>query len=224
MPNQIDNSDSGNKADNDDLILSYMTLRKTVGYMGMLLPVVLYLGGYWIFGLEAQPSLSDYYYTPMRGIFVGFLFAIGSFFFAYRGHDIRDSISGFIVSVCAACVALFPTVNCQAPNTLWYHKLHIGSAAVLLLTLAYIAAFLFTETHSDKPPTKQKLKRNCVYRICAGLIVGSVVGAGVYAYGFEVCKPGVFGPPAVLLFEATALMAFGFAWAVKGEAIFADEK
>ena len=217
------NAVPNNDPDNDDLILSYMTLRKTVGFMGMLLPFVLYLGGYWIFGLEMQPSLSDYYYTPMRGVFVGFLFAIGSFFFAFKGHDIRDAISGKIVAICAVCVALFPTVNCQMPNTLWYHKLHIGSAAVLLLTLAYISAFLFTQTHGNKPPTPQKLKRNRMYRTCSVIIVGSVIGAGVFAYGYEVCKPGVFNAPVILFFEATALIAFGLAWATKGEAIFADK-
>src|SRR5215468_1540580 len=92
------------------LIISYLGLRKAVGFIGLGLPFVL------IFGNQLFPdspwfqySISDYYYTHMRNVFVGSLCAIGVFLITYRGYDICDRIAGALASVFAIGVALFPT-------------------------------------------------------------------------------------------------------------------
>ncbi len=61
---------------------SYMTLRKAVGWIGLLLPFVLMLGGYFIFkGKFVESSISYYYHTGMRDVFVGALCAVALFLF-----------------------------------------------------------------------------------------------------------------------------------------------
>ena len=51
----------------DSLVLSYLTLRKAVGILGISLPVVLAVGGTIFCGLELQRSISSYYYSLPAG-------------------------------------------------------------------------------------------------------------------------------------------------------------
>ena len=75
-----------NKLGNEkSLIISYLTLRKIIGILGIALPFVLYLGALIIFQINIQSSISSYYYTGMRGVFVGTLFVIGFFCFHTKG-------------------------------------------------------------------------------------------------------------------------------------------
>ncbi len=60
-----------------DQTYTYLALRKAVGWIGILLPLVLILGMLLIFRGDAiQKTISQYYYTGMRDVFVGALCAI----------------------------------------------------------------------------------------------------------------------------------------------------
>ena len=75
------------------LIISYMTLRQAIGWLGILLPFALLIGNYLIslvtdFETGCNPfkmSISDYYYTRMGEVFVGTLCAVALFLFCYNG-------------------------------------------------------------------------------------------------------------------------------------------
>ena len=56
--------------ENSSLVISYMTLRKMVGYLGILLPVLVVIGGELIPAGEIRDSVSAYYYSSMRDLFV----------------------------------------------------------------------------------------------------------------------------------------------------------
>ena len=95
--------------DGNQLIVSYMFLRQTVGWIGTLLPFVL-LFGLPISSTEPRPdSMSGYYYTDMRNIFVGALCALGVFLAAYDGYDDVDRWITNIAGLCAVGVAFCPT-------------------------------------------------------------------------------------------------------------------
>src|ERR1700743_3976263 len=69
------------------LVVSYFGLRRAIGVSGLLLPIVLWPVGWWLFKVPVQDNMSSYYYTPLRDVFVGTMFAIGVFLFCYRGND-----------------------------------------------------------------------------------------------------------------------------------------
>ncbi len=71
----------------DSLVLSYLTLRKAVGIIGCALPFVLVIGTAVLQGSGIQASISGYYYTDMRNVFVGSLCAIGIFLMSCRGYS-----------------------------------------------------------------------------------------------------------------------------------------
>jgi hypothetical protein len=97
------------RQDKNELIISYMFLRKTVGWIGTLLPVVLIAGNVIFFTTSLPGSMSGYYYTHMRDVFVGALCALGVFLVAYAGYDQMDRWITNIAGLGAIGVAFFPT-------------------------------------------------------------------------------------------------------------------
>lgn len=69
------------------LVVSYLGVRRAIGAIGLLLPIVLGPVGWLVFGIEIQDNMSSYYHTPLRDVFVGSMCAIGIFLFCYRGYD-----------------------------------------------------------------------------------------------------------------------------------------
>jgi hypothetical protein len=195
-------------------IVSYRTLRRVVGVLGVSLPVVLALWGFTIVGeLRLQPSISDYYVLRTRDAFVGVMFTIAWFLFTYRGYDWRDNTAGNLACAFALGVALFPSSGSHGERIV-----HIVSATALFLVLAYFSFFLFTLSAGS--PTPQKIVRNRIYRACGVAIVVCVVfAAGDYL--FLGASPLRDLSPMFWL-ESGALWAFGVSWFVKGETLFKD--
>ena len=84
-------------------------LRQTVGWIGTLLPIVLLVGNAISSTASRPDSMSGYYYTGMRNIFVGTLCALGVFLAAYEGYDDVDRWITNIAGFGAIGVALCPT-------------------------------------------------------------------------------------------------------------------
>jgi hypothetical protein len=203
-------------SDNDTLVQSYLFLRRAVGIIGLALPVVLIVGNLlWPPGVLLL-SISGSFYSPLRGVFVGSMCALGVFLLSYRGYGRIDDIAGDIAAVAAIGLALFPTTPDFGPVTGRQQiigVLHMAFAGIFFLTLAFFCWYLFPRT-TDNPPTQRKLRRNAVYRGCAVLIVLSIVLIGV----FELTSVATWAHP-MLWLETVAILAFGLAWAVKGETL-----
>ena len=210
----------------NDLVISYLGLRKAIGFIGLLLPFVLALVKMALVfanvccdhpGLET--SISAYYYTRLGNVFVGSLCAIGIFLMSYRGFDRRDEIAGKIGGVMAICVALFPTSPKDIPAKT--AAVHLTSAVLLFLVLAYFSIVLFRKMDPSKPPTPQKLARNKIYLICGCLIILGIVGCAVSLLFRKSPFYDTYKP--VFWFESLAIVSFGFSWLTKGEAILKDD-
>jgi len=206
----------------DPGLISYLTLRKFVGLIGILLPFALVI----IHTLLAHQavllgSISGYYYTDVRGVLVGSLCAIGVFLFAYRGYYEWDDKLTNAAGIFAIGVALFPTAPVNpSPRARDIGYVHLACAGLLFAALAVIALWQFTKTDPVKEPTAQKKKRNLVYRICGTVIAlclvlvpieSLVIGAPIQRF-----KP-------LFWLEAVAVIAFGIAWLVKGEGLLKDQ-
>jgi hypothetical protein len=204
------------------LVTSYMTLRKFIGILGLALPLALLAGGQFIFHTGLRPSLSDYYHTGMRDVFVGTLCAIGVFLVSYRGNEKKDDIAGNIACFFAVGLSLFPcATETPTPGETTIGHLHFIFAAAFFLTLVYFSLFLFTLTDKRVQPTRRKLMRNRVYRVCGWLMLACVAGIAVFKLALS--DAWVRDNRVVFWLETVAITAFGVSWLVKGEAILADE-
>lgn len=204
------------------IVLSYLALRKAVGVVALGLPFALAIS-WWALGDHAiESSISGYYYTGMRDIFVGSLCAIGMFMLCCRGYDWQDEVAGIFSAVCAIGVAIFPTAPDAGATP---HQRHIGTvhytlAALLFLTLAYFCLVLFKMSAKDKIVTRKKIQRNLVYTICGYVILASILLI-VALKSLNVRY--LFGNVgSVFCFETTSLLAFGAAWLIKGETFLKD--
>jgi hypothetical protein len=206
----------------DRRIISYMTLRKAVGYLGLLLPFALAAGNWLIFSGGLQPSVSDYYYTGMRGVLVGALCVIGAFLFAYHGYDRWDGWFTNAAGVGAIGVALFPTppAHPSARATIAGY-FHFGFGSLMFSTLIVITLWLFRRPGPAPVSTPMRRLRDRVYLICGIVMLVSLALAGI------VSLPSVTGLNSdnpVFWLETIAIAAFGISWLVKGQAILRDTK
>src|SRR5256885_9844414 len=104
---------------NNYLVISYLSLRKAIGFIGLFLPFVLVLGKILFDSAGLETSISAYYYTKVGNVFVGSLCAIGTFLMSYRGFDLKDQVAGKLGGLFAVTVALFPTSPKDVPSATW---------------------------------------------------------------------------------------------------------
>jgi hypothetical protein len=205
------------RTDSDgQVIVSYLTLRRVVGVLGVALPVVLALWGFVLCqSLEIQHSISDYYGLRTRDAFVGILFTIAWFLFTYKGYERKDNIAGNLACFFALGVALFPNSGSD-----WEKAVHFVSAVALFLVLSYFSLFLFTK--SSVAPTPQKRMRNRIYKACGLVMLICIALIGLYYWLLADTPVSRLTP--VFWLESLALWSFGLSWFVKGETLLRDKK
>lgn len=217
------------------LVLSYVTVRKIIGILGLLFPLILVLGSFILGHCHSiQQSISNYYHTNMRDVFVGYVCTLSIFLFSYKGYDLTDRIVSALAGIFGLIVALFPTsmklnpdnsvidcnIWCNTEQHSWIGQLHLISAGLFILCLCYFSLFLFTK--GELQPTPQKLIRNKIYLTC-GCIMFSCIFLLIFLF---ILPKNVYN--ALLIFkpvfwlETIAFVAFGFSWLVKGEALLED--
>jgi multisubunit Na+/H+ antiporter MnhB subunit len=208
---------------------AYYRIRQALGYLGFILPLLLVLGGLVMLG-GVEPSISDYYHTVMRDVFVGVMCAIGLFLICYTGYEkapeewLSDDTITTISGVAAFGVAMFPNEGPDPGSVktiiqqLFGHKGavigHYLSATGFFVGLAYICIARFTKTR-DK-------WRARIYRVSGWTIVGLAVAAIVASVAknndWGWLTRFVINNDVVLWLEALAVWAFAAAWLTKGHA------
>ena len=216
-------------------MISYQTLRKTIGWLGILLPAAMILGNA-VFGYcyTIQSSVSHYYYTLTGNLFTGILCAVALFLIAYKGYNRLDQLASTMAGGFALLIALFPTnmetlaaqntdkLSCvvfELPTNTLRNTVHYVSAGLFFLTLAFISWALFTK--GEAHPTHQKQLRNRVYRTCSLLIVVCICLIGLYGIWGE-RRDAISRLKPVFFLEWIALLAFGTSWLIKGELLLKD--
>ncbi len=214
-------------------VLSYYTMRRVVGILALALPFALAVGSILTDFLTSshlphpllQRSISDYYYTPMRDLYVGSLCAIATFLVCSRGYDLHDEIAGYIAGACASGVAFFPSFN---PRSSHYTQLdfaigliHTAFAALMFLVLSYICIFRFRRSAPDRRLTRGKRHRNRIYQGSGLVMIACMIAMVAITIRAVIAERH----PSHWLFwsETVALCAFGFAWLTKGEGVMRDK-
>ncbi len=218
-------------------VISYLTLRRAIGILGIALPIILVVGSVIVCNcFEIQVSISNYYHTCMRNIFVGVLCCVGLFLFSYRGYELKDDIAGHLGGIFAFGVAWLPTTfkgDATCLITPIYENpltgiLHLISATLFFGVLIYFSLFLFTKSATKesslttKKKRTQKENRNLVYKICGYTMLGCIVLIGIYIALFKGKYTWLDNTNVVFWGEAIALWAFGVSWLTKGEVLWRD--
>lgn len=238
---------------NDSLVMHFLTLRMAVGVIGIALPFALVIGENLRDRLarHALPrvdreiievSISAYFHTGMRDVFVGSLCAIAVFLLCYKGYQRIDNLVANAAGVAALGVALFPTPEesreapeagspihdtitlfsgWNAADPLLVGGIHFASAALFLILLAAMSLFLFTRSDPAARPNPWKEQRNFIYRICGVVILLCI--ASIAIAKLLLTEAVERSTSIVFWFEATAVIAFGVSWFTKGEGFRSDQ-
>lgn len=198
-------------------VRSYVFTRFAIGVLGVLLPPVLvFLEPALFDGLPApRGSLSAYYYSGLREVFVGGLWAIGVFLVVYKFLDFTwESFLSSLAGAAAVLVAVFPT---ERPGDGWASTpfqvtlgedfvtaIHYGAAVAFIALLVPIVLFFSRDEGRRKHRNWQRF-----HAVAAAFIL---FGAALAVFA------GITGGPdkGVLLGEWIAVWAFGASWLVKG--------
>lgn len=204
----------------NNLVISHLTLRKTLGVLALLLPVVLILssllgGEFYVLG-----SLSAYYWSDATVLFTGMLVAFGIFLIAYKGYDTTDNVITALAGIGMLGTALFPVAGGEqywlkslSPSTC--NAIHFGCAFIAFSMLGVMSNFQFTKSHGEVTP--QKSKRNKLYRT-AGMAIFTCIALLVPVQKMEFLDPyRVF-----FVLETIIVWSFGVSWLTKGNAILKD--
>lgn len=219
------------------LVLSYLTIRKLIGILGFFFPLILVLGSV-ILGSckEIQISISNYYHTNMRDVFVGYVSALSIFMFSYKGYDIIDRIVSALAGVFGTIVALMPTnikigsfngtipqcnIWCDVERHSVIGTIHLIAAGLFILSMAYFTLFLFTK--GELNPTPEKIIRNKIYKSAGYIMLACItILLTFFALPATITNPLLKYKP-VFWLETIAFAAFGFSWLVKGGLFFKDK-
>jgi hypothetical protein len=217
----------------------YGFLQRIIGRVALAPIAVVAFGRVFDDGDAWRSSISSYYYSRLGNVFVGALCALAVFFlsyqFPYRVGFGLDRVMAYVAAVAALGVALLPTPS-DGPEAIGGARLvgdlHHTSAALLFSAICVLCMWCFTKSdHVDDtrpwwaraadlfwpaPPALsgglpvRKRRRNRVFRFCGRVIFVSMVVM------FVADQRGVVGHW-FLIFECVAVLAFAFAWVVKGD-------
>ncbi len=201
----------------DSLVHSYLFMRRGIGIIGVGLPFALAIG-YATSSHRAVllDSISKYYYTDMRNVFVGALCAIGVFLICYR-FKLLDDVLSTIAGILAIAVAFCPTAPANPThNALVAGRFHYIFAGGLFILLAAFCFVLFPRKDPEPIQEQRKHIRNRIYVGCGVVIVASLLFAGAT----QLVWPDQFaGSNVVFWCESVAIFAFGASWLIKGQTL-----
>lgn len=155
-------------------------------------------------------SISASYYESgwARDFFIGFLFAISSFLFAYNGDSSAEMILSKIAAVAGLGVALFPCRCDQPPNIVTY--VHYTSAAIMFAVLACLCVIFYQRARAKGH--REAMWRSYIYAVCAITIVLVIAVLGID--NFTGGHLGSRLPRLTFYGECAGLVAFGISWLV----------
>jgi hypothetical protein len=162
---------------------------------------------------EVLSSISGYFYSPLRGVFVGSMCAVGVFLLSYSGTAFFEDLISDVAGVAAICVALFPTTP-PPPVSGTQHVIaivHAVSACVFFGMLALFCLLRFPRVNEGETAGERPKWHNPVFYAAGGVIVACLLLVAIASR-----IPGVDPIHPMLILETVAIMAFGLAWFVKG--------
>lgn len=212
------------------ILATYLDMRIGLGVLGLLFPVLLWVCGLIFPGAELrlQPSISAYYHTPLRNLFVGFLFITGAFLYLYRGFSKAENWLLNGAGVLAVCVALFPTrIICDPGDALCLERaataytnpwVHGTSAIVFFLLIAVACLTQSRHTVKEIRDGRRQARYRRIYRV----IGGAMIVLPLLAFAFSFALEGDLPPTEqhwTYRAEFAAIWVFAIYWIVKGREI-----
>jgi hypothetical protein len=196
---------------------SYFMLRRGMALIAFAFPVLLWVGG----GLEG--SLSAYYHADggrLRDVFVGVLWAIGSFLALYRGYSTAEDRALNVAGLAAVAVSLAPMDWPRHSVETATGALHYAAAIGFFLAIAYVCLFRSGDTLALMRDEGRAARFRATYRVLGWLM--ALLPPAVWAIHRLLPRPDE--PIALFFVEAAGVYVFAAFWTVKSREIAVLER
>jgi uncharacterized membrane protein len=210
-------------------VRSYLLLRTAIGALGLALPVLVVLGDLLLQGAADFPrsSLSAYYHSGVRDVFVGVLCATALFLFTYKAFERNgDNILSSLAGLAALGVAVLPTTRPSTTAVLTPLQDLLGeqvvafmhfTCAVVFIGLLGVLSWFFGRREGSRTQERNGYRARCgptfwmrFHRVCAAVIGLAVAFIALSKW------TGFLASHSVLIGGVVAVLAFGVSWLAKG--------
>lgn len=188
-------------------VFDYRALRLMVGLIALFLPIFVSI-------LASRPlsSISASYHTNARDLFVGMLFIVSTFLFAYNGHTNTEAWASKVAALAAVMVALCP-VSCDNCLINLDTCLHCLAAMTLFSIMVFFCFGPFRK--NTKGQGGKRGRRSRIYLVCGWTML---VCMGILLLLFLLMPFHTLLRMKLIYWgETIALAAFGTAWIVAGK-------
>ena len=204
-----------------DVVYTYRYLRGGMIALLLMLLLSVVLQWWWTEPRCWLGSISAYYFTPVRGIFVGSLCAVGAALVVYRGHspeeDVLLNFSGFMAFV-VAMVPTVPDTRC-GPNGYAQSTEEIAAAVrnniwslLVIGLLAVAVSAWFRRAELANPQTRPGLRTVLIFGACTVVLGVELVLFLVLRDRFIAVSHGLAASTMVVgVIAVMVLSAFGVA-------------
>lgn len=234
---------------NNELVTSYLRVRSAVGALAFILPVMLWVSAQLFETVDFVPSISEFFYTPMREALVGTIGAIAVFLISYKGYSVdpekaksswaerwlTDRSVSYAAAIGALGVAVFPTRTCIVillePEPLAFAvfgerlsgTLHVVSAGLFFLSLAVFCLSNFRRGGAKARQMFLGMSQDRFYFICGLILIACIVALGLVSYVNHNGSGGLVKKlediRIIFWVETIGLFTFSAAWLTKGKAL-----
>lgn len=221
---------------------SYLLIRAVIGGVGIVLPTLLFVLDWALLRGSAvlRGSLSAYYHSPARDLFVGALCVTGFFLITYMAGQkwTWDYQLSTVAGIAVLGVAFLPTKRpnlrlgdplcgstpmpggCsqlqQALGETSVAAVHHGSATIFILSLAALC-FVFARReikYADQRDVSSRRAR--LHRICGWTILAGVAWVAIG----EFLDLKLIGIHPLYMGEVVSVYAFGLSWTAKASDLY----
>jgi hypothetical protein len=201
----------------EHMLGTYYGLRVGLAVIGFMLPVAVLLAGGILHHVWLEPSISDYYHTKgrlpfftTRDLFVGGLIAAGACLYLYKGFSTKENVALNLAGLFALFVAVLPTAATPSDKGI-VSILHVTSAVLFFLCIAYVSLFRSRDTLRLLPENKQA-GYMWAYRVTGIAMIVSPLAAVVLSFALE---PESGFRTWIFWVETFGVWAFSAYWIIK---------
>lgn len=233
--------------DSNELVTSYLRVRTAVGTLAIILPIMLWVSTAFE-AVDFVPSISEFFYTPMREALVGTIGAIAVFLISYKGYPrdetravqswtelwLTDRRVSYAAAIGALCVAIFPTrtnIEIELQPIPFAHAimqentagiLHVVGAGLFFLALAVFCLSNFRRGGAKTRRMILGLSEDGFYLLCGYILLACIVALGIVSYinhkGPVDLAAKLEAREVIFWIESIGLVTFAAAWLTKGKA------
>ena len=192
-------------------------IQRTIGTIAVVFPFLVVLIVILIEG-DILSSLSSYYYSAARDVYVGCLCSIGILLLIYPTKNRSQLLTGIFSALCCFLTAFFPATPPTSVHIFSGIIHYVAMSALFGLLTYYSIAFFESDIGV---PTRAKIRRRPMYIFCRyGIIINLIFF--IFAVIVQTISKIEWGGILIFINELALFIFFGLLWVTKGRFIIKE--